>query len=72
MKTEIDPKKEYFLRQIFNMRVIRNQNGEIAEAFSTCREVINTNPNLFPSLKKIGRYYQIKGEDLIRYEKQFK
>lgn len=65
--TKIDPNKDYFLRQVFNMGIIRNQDGEIAAAFSTCREVINNNPQWFPSLTKIGKYYQIKGQDLINY-----
>lgn len=57
----------YFLRQVFRMGIIRNQSGEIATAFSTCREIVNSNPEWFPSLTKIGKYYQIKGEDLINY-----
>lgn len=64
---KIDPEKDYFLRQVFNMGIIRNQSGEVATAFSTCREVVNSNLDKFPSLTKIGKYYQIKGADLIKY-----
>lgn len=62
----IDPERTYFLREVFLMGVIKRSDGQPAETFSTCREIVKENKAKLP-WKKVGVFYQIKGSHLIKF-----